>query len=203
MANEFTSEILNGNIETIKDYAFTCSKAFGATAHQKDEPLNTPLRNVEVGKDNLKASKRLEKQLKDFKLMSDEQLFEDEKKALEKTRLHYSSKIDLIKAAKKKCSNLLRDAQVWTPPTDDHNVLKDFMIKNLKSVIEFDCDIKPINELIEDIDGRISTIDVDGIRERQIKSLEQQIDYHIQSHKLDVSHSEQSNEWLTKLIKSF
>jgi len=203
MASGYTSEILNGNVKTLKDFVSVCAKGFGATAHQKDEPLNTPLRNAEPGKAHPKAMRKLKKQLKEFRLMTDKQLYDDEKKALTDTRKHYLSKIFVIKEAKKQCSALLLEAQLWTPPTDDHKVVKDMMVEELMKVIDFDCDINPVNELIEDIDGRISTIDVKLIRENQIKSFEQQIDYHTQSHELDVKHVKQSNNWLSELTMSF
>jgi hypothetical protein len=202
MASGFTSEILNGNVKTLNDFIVTCSKGFGATAHQQSEPLNTPLRDAVADETNKKAAAKLKRQLKKFKLMTDEELHADEEKALNKSKQHFVDKIELMKEAKKKCAELLLEAQLWTPPTDEHKVVKDFMIKELKSVIDFDCDIKPVNTLIEDIDGRLATIDVKEIRNKQIESFEQQIDYHTQTYKMDVLHVEQSNNWLSELKQS-
>jgi hypothetical protein len=43
---------------------------------------------------------------------------------------------------------------------------------------------------------------VKEIRNKQIESFEQQIDYHTQTYKMDVLHVEQSNNWLSELKQS-
>lgn len=203
MASGFTSEILSGNVTTLKDFAAICAKGFGATQHQKSEPLNTPLVKAKVGHENKRAIRKLAKQLLEFNEMTDEQIYQDEEKALKESMLHFLSKIVQMKEAKKKCADLLLEAQLWTPPTKNHKVVKEMMIKDLKQVIEFDCDIKPVNELLEDIDGRLSTIDVEVIRKNQIESFKKQIDYHEQSHKVDADHVKSSNKWVAELMGSF
>lgn len=203
MASGYSQEVLNGNVTTLKQFASVCAMGLGATAHQKDEALNTPIRKAVVGKHHNKAIRELKSNLKDFKEVTDKQLHKDEKKALSETKEHYLKKIVLVKAAKKKCSALLLDAQLWEPPTDNHVVVKEMMIEHLKETIEFDCDLKPIKELIADIDKRIKSIDPEAIRTKQIEAIEKAIDFHEQSHKVDKDHVKQSNEWVGELMNSF
>jgi len=57
--------------------------------------------------------------------------------------------------------------------------------------------------LIKEIDERVDNINPTEIREKQIEAIEKQIDFHEQSHKVDVDHVKQSNEWVSVLIGSF
>jgi len=203
MATGYTIELLNGNINSLEEFAKLCVKAFGSTQHQQDEPLNTPLRKAVVGKENKKAIRVLKKSIKEFDELTDKQLIEDERKALKQARVDHLSRIVKIKDAKKKLTDLLRETQIWTPPTEKHNNLKEFMISELKDSIEKDCNVQPVNELIEDIDGRLSTIDPKKIRKIHIDALNQKMDIHIERQKYDEDHVAQSNKWVGELIESF
>ena len=203
MASGYTVEVIKGNVTTLEQFAEVCLKGFGATAHMKDEPLVTPYRKAIVDKEHKKTIKKLNKSLIEFNKLSDQQLIDDETAALNKSRDHFVEKIELAKQAKKDLSALLLDAQLWTPPTDKYIVMKEFMIKNLKETIGFDCDLTPINKLIEDIDGRLATIDPELIRSKHIEGLNQQIDYHQEAYDVDHSHCKQSNEWVKELMDSF
>ena len=203
MASGYTTEILNGNVKTLKDFASVCAKGFGATSHQQTDDLSTPLKEAIVGKYHKKALRKLKVNLKEFNAVTDEQIIADEKKALKTSREHYLGKIVQMKEAKKKCAALLLDAQLWEPPTDNHVVVKEMMVEHLKSTIEFDCDLDPVNQLLEDIDNKMDSIDPKGIRAKQVEAIEKQIDFHEQSHKVDEDHVKQSNEWVAELMESF
>lgn len=201
MASGYTSEILNGKVNTLKQFAQVLAKGFGATSHQKEEALNTPIKKAKVGTYHNKAIRELKSNLKEFNLITDKELIADEKRALKASKKHYKEKIVIMKKAKSKCSKLLLEAQLWEIPTDNHKVVKDMMIEELKNVIEFDCDIEPVNQLIKDIDSR--EIDPLEIREKQVASFKQQIEFHEESHKVDKDHVEQSNKWVSELMESF
>lgn len=203
MASGFAAEVLLGNVKNLKELATVCAKGFGSTAHQQNEPLNSPIRKAEKDTKHKKATAKLKRQLTAFKKLTVDQLIEDEKKALEKTKLHYLDKIVLMKKGKTNCANLLRDAQLWEIPTDKHIKIKEMMIKEMKRTIEFDCDLTEINKLIEEIDTRISSINPEEIRLKQIESLNNQIDFHIQSKNVHDEHVAQSNLWLEQLMDSF
>ena len=203
MATGYTIEVLNGNAKTLEDFAKVCLMGFGATSHMKEEPISTPYRVMEVDANNKKEERKLKKRLKEFKLISDEQIYEDERNALTKSREHFADKKVKAKEARLKVEKLLREAQLWTPPSKKHKVMKDFMIKELKNTLDFDCDLKPIDTLLEDIDGRLATIDVESIKENHIKQLEQKIDYHKQTHQGDIDHCNESNLWVSDLLDSF
>jgi len=145
MASGYIVEVLNGNVKTLKEFATVCAKGFGATSHQQDENLSTPLKEAVVGKSNKKAIRSLKRSLKEFNELSDEQLINDEKEAIKATKDHYLEKVAAMKKGKKDCSALLLEAQLWTPPTENHEVVKEMMIEHLKSTIEFDCDLDPVN----------------------------------------------------------
>ena len=203
MASGYTREVLSGNATTLKQFAAVVAKGFGATAHQQTEDLSTPLKPAVAGKSHKKAIRALKTNLKEFKAITDEQLIADEKKALRDTRKHFEGKVVEMKEGKKRCSDLLREAQLWEPPTDNHEVVKEAMIDHLKSGIEFDCNLDDAYKLIEDIDNKMETIDPEAIRTKQVEAIEKQIDFHEQSHKVDVDHVKQSNEWVKELMDSF
>ncbi len=203
MALEYTSQVLSGNVNTLKEFAAVCAKGFGATSHQKEEALNTPLRDMVVGKENKKAIRALKSSLKKFNAITDEELIADQKKALKESKNHYLDKIVVMKKAKKKCAKLLLEAQLWEPPTDNHKVIKDMMEEHLKSTIEYDCDLEPVKLLITDIDNRLENIDPEEIRKKQVEAIENQIDYHKKSHEADVDHVALSNAWIHTLMDTF
>jgi len=203
MASGYVTEVLNGNVTTLEQFAGVCAKGFGATSHQQDENLNTPLKEAVVSKYHKKAIRELKANLKKFNDLSDEQLIADELKALETSKAHYLEKIVLVKKAKRKCAALLLDAQLWEPPTENHIVVKEMMEEHLKATIEFDCDLEPIKNLIEDIDNRVLNIDVEAMRKKQVEAIEKQIEFHDETYKVEKDHVEQSNKWVSDLMSSF
>jgi len=142
MATGYTYKVQNGEIESFRDFALECSRAFGAAIHQRDDPSGPPtLRKSDtVYYDELIED--IEIKIRNLKKKSNNSLVEDYKKESKSAIFsnHEDIKNKLLLMARYQRMMALVDA--WNPPTKDHENLKDFMSDQLADSIDFDCDLK-------------------------------------------------------------
>jgi len=139
MPSGYTAPICEGEV-MFRDFLFRCAKAFGAFVSIRDEPLDESI------PDQIEPSIWQRKQLQaSFEsLIAMESWDNDAWK--EATITDYVKKMQRRQEAAEKNTVLLdrynamlEKARAWQPPTDEHQGLKDFMIKQLQESIGFDC----------------------------------------------------------------
>jgi len=138
---------------SFEDYVLGCSRAFGATMHQRDDNMKDKpkLRGVESSHhvDALSIAKKTVVELEAMKGVNDRTAFG--KKVIEEeiacSQESFNKKIML----KNKYENMRSKVYNWFPPTRDHENLKNFMIDQINESIDFDCntnyDMKRLTEL--------------------------------------------------------
>lgn len=129
---------------TFPEFALRCARAFGALITLRDDPLGTPI------PDQIEPSKHHQNVLKkSFETLVDILSWDDvdiEAKAgiayAEALKRQEKQKKD-SNATRNRYEGMLTCVIHWTPPTSDHQGLKDFMLKQLRESIEFDCSYEP------------------------------------------------------------
>ena len=199
MPTGYTSELNKGE-QTFKDFALQCARAFGANVMMRDDPWDAQIRKYEPSDYYLKEVEKSEKELARLIAMSfdevkkewddfvNEELAKTEKhnKERDALRIRYQRMIDEVKA--------------WTPPTPDHQGLKNFMLEQLTDSMEHDCYKREFpskyNPKHEDVEAPIKWHDA------RIANTKQHIEYYKKEHKEEVERCNMRNAWNQALMDS-
>ncbi len=196
MSSGYTHKIRQGDKNfTFKEFAFKCSREFGALISMRDEPMNAKI------PDEIKPSDYHQKFFllgnKEFdrvQAMSDEECQKEANEECE-TKIDYNEK-------QEKENNeiivryeiMLKEVVAWTPPTPDHTKLKEFMIEQINESIKFDC---PIYK-----DKKSFPITGPQWKQRKLKSLSKSIADHAVSYTDEVKRCKDKTDWIQALKKS-
>jgi len=143
MPTGYTHNIKDGI--TFRKFALNCARNFGAAIALRDEDSSvgvTP-ENVKFGSDYdkkaLAAAKSAESKFRKLTRAQKNKLFKAEtNRILDNCRRTDASS----KAQKQSYLSMLEKVKSWTPPTRDHENMKDFMVSQINESIDCDCDTK-------------------------------------------------------------
>jgi hypothetical protein len=138
MPTGYTSDISKGI--SFKKFALTCARAFGALYSMRDEPMDADIPvKFEVEKfyyDWVEDGKR---DVLRIESMTEKECRVAAKADYDKEIRYRENAIAEANALRMKYEIMLAEAYSWIPPSRDHMELKDFMIKQIKESIEWDC----------------------------------------------------------------
>ena len=138
MPTGYTQKIENG-IE-FNEFVLSCARAFGALISMRDEPSDAPIpEKFEPSDYHSKALVEAQKELKKYKTMSLERAEILSEGNYKKELKYYAKQNRKDAKLKKKYEAMLTKVKKWTPPTKDHEELKNFMIQQIESSINWDC----------------------------------------------------------------
>jgi hypothetical protein len=133
MATGYTSGVVFGEVTSFADFAKTCARAFGALVGFRDDPVSPDI-PTEVKPDTSYYEERLSDLCEEFEKISamDELSYsafadEEESERRQATEKYISS----CASEDARIAAMQSMVNAWTPPTDDHCGLKDFMIQQL------------------------------------------------------------------------
>lgn len=140
MTTSYTAPIKAGHpLFRFRDFALRCAHGIDFASSQRDDGLDTPLREetldpgyierVTAAADDLRAA--LQRDAPQWSVR-----FQGHKISIRKQRQDAERKITHLRQA---YDRMLADVDSWEPPTPMHAGLKDFMREQLKSSIMFDC----------------------------------------------------------------
>lgn len=123
---------------SFEEFVWKCVRAFGAFIHQRDEPLNAPLRKPEISTYHRDEIAKSEQELIKYQTIS----LEDVQKTLDK---EYNEGVKFATEAiqnknllLQRYSKVLKQVKNWNAPSPDHEGFKKFMIRQLEDSIKFD-----------------------------------------------------------------
>jgi hypothetical protein len=97
-------------------------------------------------------------------------------------------------ALKEKYQAMLNEAKAWTPPTPDHQGLKDFMVKQIEESIKWDCD------------DSLATVPICQSSEQwfasAIAKAGRDIIYHTEKNQEEIDRTNGRNKWVRDLRQS-
>ncbi len=195
MPTGYTADIKNGI--TFEQFVLGCARAFGACVSLRDEPSSTPIPDefkpneyyiAEIAK--AKASLAKLKSLTPKEIHREAE--KDYKKQLKSHENMLVAKCDLLG----KYMSMLEQVKAWQPPTPEHQGLKDFMIQQISTSIEHDCDIKWLKSLKPK-----KMTDADWIS-KQIESAKSYLEYHTKENKEEIERARERTAWIKALRKS-
>ena len=194
MPTGYTAAIADG--VTFEQFALNCARAFGALIDMRDEPSDAPIpERFEPSNYHEKKIAEINDELVRLKEMSQDEakmVAHQEWRAAEQHRLE---RLEESRALRAKYEAMLAKVEAWMPPTDEHWRLHEFMIEQIMSSINFDCN--------EDYYSK-PTVKLSGVQWRKDRRLmlSKSLDYHHQQHADEVRRAEERTNWVSSLRKS-
>jgi hypothetical protein len=197
MPSGYTHGVVTGKVTTLKVFAESCMRAFGACIHMKDESSDKKYEKREMSEyhqAHIESAKIKRKAIED---LSDEQIIKKTTTELEASIRGYEKTIKDKKVIEKRIDSLLEKAKAWQPPTSDHENIKEFMIEQLTDTKKHDADYKYDEELIETLQNELDNLDPTEVRATMLDNVDWDINYHQKA-----LEKEQNNEWVEQLLNS-
>jgi hypothetical protein len=191
MPTGYTSSIYDNKNDSFESFVLSCARAFGPCMHQRDDDMRDKpkLRELDIQYhlDALEQAKNYKKPTKaEFEVYKKEKIEE----------AYASLKKD--KELRERYTVMLEKVKNWTPPTPDHERLKKFMIEQLQSSIEYDCNE---NYHENDISLYKKMKYSDYLRELN-SSNKRTIEYHTEQIEKEKKNVDRANRWITALYES-
>lgn len=139
MPTGYTTKLYEGEDQSFTDFALGCAHAFGTLVTLREQPIDALVPTIAIeGRyvtevENARWRYELTSGWTDYDA-------EVELKAARQAREQYERDVITHSAAlRERYEAMLVQVEAWIPPTSDHQRLKDFMIKQLRESIQFDC----------------------------------------------------------------
>ena len=193
MVTGYTADIQKGI--DFKTFVMRCARNFGALVMMRDDPMDAEIPSVfEPSSYHKDAMERADSKLIEAKKMSLETakiLSEQEHTdAISSNEKRISEKLDF----ETKYVTMLDKVKAWTPPTPEHDNIKKFMIEQIESSIEFDCDITYNSEPV--------LLSPEKWLGEYIDKCAKDLEYHVKEWYAEVDRCKERNEWINQLRKS-
>jgi len=191
MPTGYTNAILEGC--TFQEFVWRCARNFGALIMMRDGPIDAPIKQQEVDSYYTESLVRAEDEYVRFNKLS-----QDELKA---EYLTYAKEQDADRAKaeskrleeKDRYLEVLNHVTTWTPPTPEHQGLKDFMIQQINESIRFDCG---------DMSEYYETLSYDHWLTKKSKDVKWQLQYHREALEKQKTLVAGRNQWINALHNS-
>jgi hypothetical protein len=192
MPTGYTAPIHDGENITFKQFALRCARAFGAAIHQRDDSLEMKIQERTVDSYYFNRVDTTAEDLARLRSRTDEEwqeAFEEEVRSIRE----YNEKIkDKGRALEARYRDMIAKAENWTPPTDAHVGLKEFMLEQLNSSLNFD---------IMKYEQPVPT-DVDSYKNRKIEGALSAYNHALKSLEMQKKSVAESNKWIRALKES-
>lgn len=202
MPTGYTAGIIDGKITTFQQFAKLCMRAFGATIHMRDEDLGIEYTPDKPSDYYPKEIAKTKKKISALEVATDKKLVADYKKELATSKAYHLNSIEKAKANKKTLEKMLAEVNAWQPPTAEHIGLKDFMIQQLTSTINYDGSTKYHEAALVEISDKLSSIKPDSIRAEKLSEAHKHMAYCQTENKNEVERVTERNKWVDDLLNS-
>lgn len=192
MPTGYTADIAEGKDVSFEQFVWRCSRGVMATITMRDEPLDKlPPECFEP------STQYHEQQISAARaeLLRLEALTADQ--AATEATTHHAIEVARAKesnacteARRRRYQEMISRVRAWTPPTPDHQGLKDFMLRQLDESEHFDCYQLPEPKPPKDW------------RAMWIEKLRSDIAYHETQIREEIERTEGRNKWLAELRAS-
>lgn len=142
MATGYTHPVKDGKVTTLSEFAWMCSRAFGALIHLRDDAPDTkdPGDPPEDHAYAEKTATEAAAELATLEARDDaawDAAFRAENEAIAKAN---TERVAEAETTRQRYESLLTQVLAWKPPTPDHEKFREFMVDQLQSSIKHDCE---------------------------------------------------------------
>jgi hypothetical protein len=186
------TQIINDKPDTtFGQFTLRCARAMGALIMLRDEPMDAPIPD-NVGYVSTYHAERVQSATDDlvkYSAMDDEDCEIAAEKEYKQALADYRERMLEKKTQARNYGAMLGQVLAWKPPTAEHKGMKEFMEKQLRESIEFDCYTpdKPVKQSGPEW------------KAAKIASAIHSLDYSTKSQKEDEERNKGRNEWIKAL----
>lgn len=202
MATDYTQGIINGKINTFKEFALVCARAFGSMTHMRGAELSAEY------KERLPDSyldvriEEINEEIKELNLLSNEDILKREKEKIKKGIERHKNEVLNKTELKIKLNKFLFDARSYKPPTEDHVGVKNFIIEQLEKCIEDECDFDYNNKEIYRLNKKLNNLKPDTIKLNYLSEFYGLLEFHYKEKNKDLEACKNANNWYEIYLKS-
>lgn len=201
MPTGYTSQIANSI--SFREFALSCARNFGAAIALRDEDSNVlpDPENVKFNSGDTYYQDKLAKAIAEkeqFYSLTQDQIKEEYLNWQKTTIENAENSIAENKILREKYEAMLIKVSNWSPPTEDHFGMKDFMMSQIQDSIKWDCSDK---YYLERIDSVKSTHQSEYFWDK-IKDLDWEIEYSVEHQTKDVARDNERSNWVKDLLDS-
>jgi hypothetical protein len=195
MPTGYTAAIKDGI--TFEKFVWSCARAMGAMIMMRDEPSDAPIpERFEPSSFYAEKVDGLRAELSRLKALTREQAHAESVAAFQRALKAHDEAIAEKTELRNKYSAMLAKVVQWEPPTPEHNGFEAFMLEQLHSSINFDCDTSYYEKHPPECKS------ADGWRSLAIAEAERQLACYENAQREEVERTESRNAWLKALRES-
>jgi hypothetical protein len=205
MPSGYTDKLYRGEEQEFGEFAMQCARAFGALILMRDEPWDAPV-PAKFEPDTRWEEEQIAKVGEKIERYTDATLMElmDEQQANRDARLadwyRYRHEADELKA---RYEAMLAKVEAWTPPTEEHEGLKKFMIEQLTSSIEHDCRTSKFETPDEDkYAGIPEIVPSEEYRQQKLAHVEEDLARYEKNLQDEINRAQERTNWINDLRRS-
>lgn len=176
-------------------FALTCTRAFGALSHLRNEPLGAPLTEPTVSNHYAENAKGIEARIAELEGLGPDDraargraLREETLAQLERSRQDVEADNAILRAT-------LYRAEAWAPPTPEHEKFKEFMCEQLESSMNDE-------NWYADLLTAVRLKDALGYFQAALDEAREDLVYYVQQQRAEEERVAQNVEWLRQLRTS-
>ncbi len=200
MPTGYTAGIIDGTTKTFQDFAKQCMRQFGALIHMRDENMDKEYEPSELSNYHNEQLQKAKESLQRAEKLTDFELIEMREKELKKDKKYLIKRIKETKIVRIKLDNFLEKAKLFTPPTEEHEGIANFMVEQLESTINHDGETKYYDERLTDVYLQLKNINANTTRFSLIENANKDIKYHLKGKREDFKRCYDSNKWVTDFL---
>lgn len=199
MPTGYTYKVENGEVTELEDFVMDCARGFGALAELRDTPNAEIPEEFEVSAYAINREKSAREELEKWHNISDEELMAYLLEDYDRERENIKNGIVESIEQSRRYEAMTEKVKNWTPPTDDHINLKNFMLEQLEMS---NSDVLPLwSRRLERL--QIPTAEnLQNERERLIKNAEDSLRYAVNALEKEKARAQENTEWLKDLRSS-
>lgn len=199
MPTGYTADLVDGKMNTVEEYAKLCMRAFGATLHMRDEPLDKQYKPSEPSTYHLDAINDVKKDIERLQSAPIEEIkagiLERAEKSLKDAIERKIKKMEL----KVKLESML--VEIEKLQLDDrYKEFKNFMRSQITQTIEWDCNVKYCENDIQSAEATLKNINVEKYIQDELIRLNEMITYHRDKYEKEVKSCHEANVWVSDLL---
>lgn len=187
MPTGYTAKVGEG--QSFRDFVINCSRAFGANVMRRDDPLDGSVKTYSVSSYYQERLNDAEQELEQHLQLDKEQY-----NSLKRRKLYqeYLDEKREYLELKQSYQNMIDNVWSWTPPTEKHKELKNFMLNQLRMSLRSDC-IEPMEPTVPEIEN---------YWEKDLSSIKWNISYYKNRLIEETERVNENNLWNKQLLES-
>lgn len=139
MPTGYTADVADGKVTDFEEFAFQCAHNFGALIELRDQSKDAPIPEFQPSEYTRKRLDEAQANLRAVEAWSLDEAAMDQAAVRAVTTAAGEEYAAEKRETEARYRAMLEQVEAWTPPTTDHDGLKDFMRSQLEESIRFDC----------------------------------------------------------------